>query len=162
MSGHLSQPTVERFDGLDRGARAEAVAHVAECADCRARLLAAEPTRAFALLGTLPISPARLDRLSAALAREIDRSSGRAAARPLRRAASIAASVALAAGLAGLTGDRGSPSVAERAGLGELGTSAEAAYGRVDLLSSPGEAQVLDLRVGGTQVVMIFDKDLEL
>ena len=31
-----------------------------------------------------------------------------------------------------------------------------------ELLSSPGTAQVVDLSVGGTRFVMIFDEDLDL
>lgn len=162
MSAHLAGLTVERFDELDRTARAVAVEHAAGCAECRARLLAVDPTRAFVLLAGLPIPPGRLDRFSVDLGREIDRLSGRAAPQPLRTVASIAASIALAVALVGLVGEREGTGIADRAEVGVGATSAEPAYGHVDLLSSPGEAQVLDLRVGGTQVVMIFDKDLAL
>ncbi len=34
--------------------------------------------------------------------------------------------------------------------------------GAFEILSSPGEAQVLDLSVGETQIVMIFDEELEI
>jgi hypothetical protein len=153
VSQHLGPATIDRFDDLDREARAAAVEHVTECADCRDRLCASDPTRAFALLATLPVPAAALDRLSADLDRALDRLDRRSS--PRRAWASIAASIVLALALVGLIGDRpGAPTPAiER-------TAVE--YGRVDLLSSPGEAQVVDLRVGGTQVVMIFDKDLEL
>ena len=154
MTSHLESRAIDRFDDLDRAARAVAVEHAAGCADCRARLLAADPTHAFALLAAVPIPAGRLENLSAEVGREIDRLGGRSRSRG-RAIGSVAASVALAAALVGLVGDRGAPETVERAGV-------EPAYGRVDVLSSPGEAQVLDLRVGGTQVVMIFDKDLEL
>ncbi len=161
MTAHLESRVIDRFDDLDRAARAAAVEHAAGCADCRARLLAADPTRAFALLASVPITAGRLERLSADVGREIDRLGGRSSSRG-RAIGSIAASVALAAALVGLVGDRGAPATVERVGVEPPSAGVEPAYGRVDLLSSPGEAQVLDLRVGGTQVVMIFDKDLEL
>lgn len=162
MSGHLAPETVERFDELERAARALAVEHAAACAPCRERLLAAEPTRAFALLATLPIPPSCLDRLDAELDRELDRRAGRVARSPQRTVATIAASIALAAALVGLIGERGGRMPPHPAEIESATAGSEPAYGRVDLLSSPGQAQVLDLRVGGTQVVMIFDKDLDL
>jgi hypothetical protein len=160
VTSHLESRAIDRFDDLDRAARAAAVEHASGCADCRARLLAADPTRSFALLAAVPIPAGRLERLSADVGREIDRLGGRSSSRG-RAVGSIAASVALAAALVGLVGDRGADTV-ERAGVERPPARVEPAYGRVDVLSSPGEAQVLDLRVGGTQVVMIFDKDLEL
>ena len=156
MSQHLGREAIDRFDDLGRDERAAAVEHATGCADCRNRLCGADPTRAFALLSTLPLPAGALDRLSADLDRAIDRLERRPS--PRRAWASIAASIVLALALVGLVGDRPgapAPTVVETSAV-------EPPYGRVDLLSSPGQAQVVDLRVGGTQVVMIFDKDLQL
>ena len=136
MSAHLDSGTIASFDDLARAARAAAVEHAAGCADCRARLLAADPTRAFALLASVPMPVGRLERLSANIGREIDRAGGRSSS-PGRAMASIAASVALAATLVGVVGDRGGPSTVGRAGAERPQASVEPAYGRVDLLSSP-------------------------
>lgn len=162
MSEHLSAATFERFDELDRTARASAVEHASRCVACRDRLVATDPTRAFALLAAIPIPPERLDRLDADLGREIDRLSQRRVGISGRAVAFIAASVALAAVVAGLVGERDRAAPAPRADRGSEAADAGPAYGRVELLSLSGDAQVLDLHVGGTQVVMIFDKDLDL
>jgi len=43
-----------------------------------------------------------------------------------------------------------------------VAAQAAPAHADVELLSSPGEGRVVDLTVGDTQVVMIFDPRLEL
>jgi hypothetical protein len=160
VSRHLAPETIDRFDELDVAERAAAVEHASACADCQARLCASDATRVFVLLSTLPVPAGALDRLSAELDRALDRLERRPS--PRRAWASIAASIVLALALVGLVGDRpGAPTpTIERAAVEP--SAVEPPYGRVDLLSSPGQAQVVDLRVGGTQVVMIFDKDLQL
>ena len=159
MSRHLEEPTIAGFEDLGPVARSEAVAHAADCAACRVRLLEADPTRAFALLADLEVPEARLARFDAELARELSALSSRATGPRWLRLASVAASIALAALILGLVGDRATDRSARPGVASSIGV---APYGTVELLSSPGEAQVLDLRVGGTQVVMIFDEDLEL
>jgi len=169
MSRHLESHEFVGFDRLDSQPRATALGHLEGCAECRARWLEDDPTRIFALLSLAPIPDEALARLSARVGDAVDAESGerRRGAR-LRALVSVAASVLLAAAFLGYLATRtavdlgwpaapGMTAVAER----EAGTEALPAQG-VEVISSPGAAQVLELSVGETQVVMIFDEAMEI
>jgi hypothetical protein len=134
------------------------LAHARDCAACRARLLAEDPTAIFAFLKDVEIPEALLRSVSAGVAAELDR----APRVPwLRPAAAWAAAAALALGLL-------VPAALHRGGLAPTIPSAPAAVSAaspragIEAIRTPGPAQVLDLTVGDTQVVMIFDAELSL
>ncbi|HXV78015.1 MAG TPA: hypothetical protein VD788_17025, partial [Candidatus Polarisedimenticolaceae bacterium] len=70
---HPEAGRLERFDQLGPTERREIAVHVASCSACRLRLLAAEPTHLFSLLGDGGIPAGALDRLAVSLGDEIDR-----------------------------------------------------------------------------------------
>lgn len=139
---------------LDARERAELLRHVAQCAICRERVAREQPARLFALLALVPPAAESLERLSLGVERAV---AGSAAPRPrvLRVvAAALAASVVLAAGLTALLWRSvPEPPLA----------SATPAQGRATIeVSSPVSAQLIDLSVGDTQLIMIFDETLDL
>ncbi len=160
MTGH---PDPREFDALSGSERLAALEHLGECAACRRELAAEDPTRLFALLAARAVPPRALDLVFSAVAGAIRE--GRAPAfrprsRRLLAASAWAAAAALAAALlvpsgggAGRTAVSGDvaalvPRTASRAG--------------VEVVASPGVPQVVDLTVGETQIVMIFDPRIEL
>lgn len=156
---HLDRPTIESFDALDEPRRRAALGHAVVCGDCRARLLAGDPARAFALLVLEPVPVAALDRLSARLDAAIDRE---AQPRHRRRysVAAVAASLLLAAllSLTALRVERPAEIAVAPAAVDDVPVEG------VEILSSRGgDAEVFEMAVGeDTQLVMIFDQALEL
>jgi hypothetical protein len=172
VSGHLEQRQLSAFDQLDAATRRPLLEHARGCSACRKRLLAADPARLFALLGLDPIPEHALARLSARVDAVLDEQPGPARRRVRRRAiafGSMAASLLLAGIFGGYLLDRDlrDPAVAaaplalpEVAWMEPLGQAPPVAG--MQLVSSPGEAQVVDLNIGETQVLMIFDEALDL
>ena len=164
MSGHLDPALLSPEAAPSADERERLLAHVVACADCRGAWIDAEPSRLFRLLALEPVPEAALDRLTAKLDLELRRDAGSRRRRGrsagwLSLAASLALAALLGSGLIGVD-DRGPD---RRAGTGRaLDPSAELPVAEIHLLSSPGEAQVLDLSVGGTSVMMIFDRDLDI
>lgn len=162
-----------RWDNLRGAEREQAVGHLVRCAACRTRLLASDPTRAFALLGAEAIPVAALRRLDERVDEAL--SAARRGARPTgARWLSLAASLALAAWIGAWVAGRPGPAVepaaeiAAAAGNGlrfeaqsDAGSLSEGIRG-FRLVGAGPDAQVLDLTVGETQVVMIFDGKLEI
>lgn len=147
------------WDLLAEGERSAWLDHVDACSDCRDRWVTEDPSRLFLMLADCPaggdaMESATLDRLSANIRREI---------RPVPRsgrlvrlaAAAVLAGALLVPSSAWLFRDRTVPEAA-------LLQTASFPLADVDVLSTPGEAQIIDLSVGNTQVVMIFDSRLEL
>lgn len=171
MSGaHVDPGRLAAFDRLSGSERAVVLRHAAGCSACRDRLLADDPTRIFAFLDTSPVPAAALDRLTTAVNAELDRPA------PRRRASSawgpIAASLLLGAlvgayllnrpdlpGLPELPGNV-PPATTAAVGAGARPVDTVPASG-IELLE-PTDAQVYDLSVGETQIVMIFDKGLDI
>lgn len=156
------------LEALDRAERLALLEHARGCQACRGLLCAGDPSRAFALLALRPVPQAALDRVSARIAAAID--PRHAAPLPgARRAvvaawAGYAAAVLLAVAIAGLLA---APWRAPRldddpADVAFSASPLGAARAGVEVLSSPGAARVVDLAVGETQVVMIFDERLDL
>lgn len=170
MSQHPEPGLLSRFETLEGEARAELLDHVGGCAECRARLAEGDPTRLFALLALQPLPRPALDRLSARVDAELDRDARRRPSWPRFGAvASLAASLVLA-GLFGiyLTG-RSTPEPAPVLPLegpgparAEVLSEPWPATDGLELISSPGEAQVMELTVGETQFVMIFDEAMDI
>ncbi|HEX5044458.1 MAG TPA: hypothetical protein VFV75_16260 [Candidatus Polarisedimenticolaceae bacterium] len=116
-----------------------------------------DPTAIFARLREVEIPAELLAAVSDGVAVALD---GEAPRRPwLRPAAAWAAAAALAAAVLvpGWREPRPLPPVAAVAL-----PAAEPARAGISSLRTPGAAQVLDLTVGDTQVVMIFDAELSL
>ena len=149
--------------------RAELLAHVRACAECRVELASADPSRLFALLGSEPVPREALERLSQRVAAAI-------ASEPRRRPAAhswawgaLAASLLVAGMLGAYLLDR--PGVEPPAPLPPQLVEREAARpfsgtalpaGMVEVLDSPGDAEVIEIPLGDVQVVMIFDTELPL
>jgi hypothetical protein len=117
-----------------------------------------------------PLPTDRLAELSARLDGALDRSTPkRTAPRWISSAAALAASVILAGFLGSYVSwqSRISPhsaSVTSPAGapLAVAASEQDPPTGGVELISTPGDAQVMELAIGETQVVMIFDEALDI
>jgi len=136
--------------------RAGWLKHIASCPDCRDNWIDGDASRLFNLLSDEPAADAdreqeTLDRLSENIHRQIG--ADRFPARWYRlAAAAVLAMALLAPAAAWLFRDRPVPAV----------QTASFPLADVEVLSTPGDAQIIDLSVGDTQVVMIFDSRLEL
>lgn len=162
MSAHLDPRLVAppgAWEDATGAERATALDHIASCTPCRDLLLAADSSAVFGLLAAEPLPAWVLDSVSAGVEAALDERKTRflrpAAAAPLpwtRLAAAWAAAVLLAAlsSLYLLRPDRVTPS------------SSPLALAGVEVMETPSAARVLDLTVGDTQVVMIFDEGIEL
>ena len=139
--------------GTERAAWLE---HVADCPDCRDTWLEGDPSRIFALLSDQPAGDEAgeqmaLDRLSGSIRGTIR--AGHPASLWFRlAAAAVLAGAMLVPSAAWLFRERpAAPVLAATYPLAD-----------VEVLSTPGDAQIIDLSVGNTQVVMIFDSRIEL
>ena len=143
--------------------RLDLLRHLQVCGGCRATLAAEDPSRLFALLALEPVPAGLLDRLSVDIAAAVEESD----VAPERRGArwgwaTIAASLLLAGVFSTYLWNRDGRTVdpgGTPSGALIVEPGRELAF---ELLSSPGTAQVVDLSVGGTRFVMIFDEDLDL
>lgn len=147
MTAHVAPERLEAASGPERGALLE---HVRGCAACRAELAAAAPERLFALLALAPVPAPVLE----AVSREVraGAAASRAAATPLARRLAAAAVLAFAA----LTGS-----------LTLLGPApptpvARAVRADVEVAPTAAVSGVVDFTVGTTQVVMVYNGDLNL
>lgn len=170
MSDHPQHQKLAEFDSLDEQSRRALLRHVRECAACRARWAAEDPSRLFAALALAPPDDDALERLSAAVDRGIELETTRRKRGRIYAVASIAASLMLAAVVGSflLNDDVAPPPDAARvppiAALSAEapGAPPEAEWSGVYLVASPGEARVVDLTIGETRVVMIFDEAFDL
>jgi ferric-dicitrate binding protein FerR (iron transport regulator) len=150
-------------DGLAGAEREEAIEHLRRCEACRTEAASEDPARIFALLAARPIPQEILEQVSTRVAAAVR---GAEALRPpvpsrrLRMASAWAAAAALAVALLlPLGGGTGRPSSDDTAAIFAPAASPRAG---VQVVSSPGVSQVVDLTVGETQLVMIFDAGLDL
>lgn len=136
-------------------ARRAALAHAAECARCREQLLDEDPTHLFALLALTEIEPGVLAEVSQGVADRIDAA---ASARPKRwiAGAGWAAAAVLAVCIVRVLAVPFAPEPAI-AQIEEKQPRAE-----VEVLAPSGVKQIVDLTVGESQVVMIFDERVKL
>jgi hypothetical protein len=151
------------LDGLPPDRRDQLLQHLRKCSACRGAWSASDPSRLFSMLSVRELPGDLLDSVSEGVFSAIDSGTPTPArvggARSLRAAGALAAGILLAVTLVLFTGrvpDVGSP-VDSLAELGEIAPGATVA-----LLDSPGEARVVDLTMGETRVVMIFDQELDL
>jgi len=163
VSSHPSPEMLSRLDGMAPDRRRELLCHVRACSACRSEWAASDPTRLFAMLSTRGVPEDLLDSVSEGVFAAID--SGIGAPRGVSRRWNLRAAGALAAGIlfslgivffTGETPEVGSP-VQPVLDLAEIAPGASLA-----LLETPGEARVIDLTMGETRVVMIFDQELDL
>jgi hypothetical protein len=126
--------------------------HVRSCAACRRGFVGDDPSKLFALLALRPIPGKTLERVSSGVTAALD-GAERGPGEGRRMVAGLAAAIVLAALLGGaLRGPLSPGSEGETAGE----------RSHVAVLSPAGAAPVVDLTVGDTQVVMIFDERLEI
>ena len=169
MSRHPSPERLTRVDDLPPEERERLLGHVRGCASCRSIWAATDPTRLFALLADQAIPQALLDSVSAGVVAGIDAqapgSRGSEPAWARRAVVAVAASVLLAFTAVYFTSS--GPRFDVREGMGEGVSRVADVHGitpgaQLVLLDSPGDAQVMDLTVGETQVVMIFDREFDI
>lgn len=155
MSAHVDPAVLASASGTARRAMLE---HVAQCASCRSRAVEHDPSVLFGLLALAPVPEATLRDLSVEVARLAgrDRSPYGAlaavAAWPKSAAAAAALVLALLCGYAML---REHPAAPEA--ISTIRPRAD-----VDVTSGQGVSQVIDLTVGETQLVMVYNGDLKL
>jgi hypothetical protein len=176
---HLTQQTLDGFDLLAGEQRQGVLQHARTCAACRIRLVSEDPGRLFALLSTDPLPEVTLDRLSERIqAGLVDRPEQPRTNRGWFAVAAIAASLVFVI-LVGVLSSRQAP-LTELTELPELNETSEQALATVtpieieeaaaqpapmhsvELISSPGEAQLVDFAIGDIQVVMIIDRELDI
>ncbi|NIM01148.1 MAG: hypothetical protein GTO30_01205 [Acidobacteria bacterium] len=164
MAEHPKQAEIVGFDALARDRREAVLAHVADCASCRAAWLAEDGSRLFSLLSHAPIPEPKLRELSARVGAAVDRLTPQATRRLRFRIASIAASLLLAAVLGGVLWNHEWPTgrVATMDEIEALPLLDEEVAGMQVIETSGENAQVLNLNVGGTEIVMIFDESIDL
>lgn len=148
MSAHVDPQALDEASGT---ARRTMVAHVAGCRECRRAVAAHDPTLLFALLADTPIAAPILEAVSAGAAKKVAAASRPA---PLR---AVAAAVALAAGMSGV--------IILRSTLAPAPRPEVAVVPRADVevheVGAP-VSQVVDFTVGDTQVVMVYNPELQL
>lgn len=151
------------LDALDGARRRELLDHARCCASCREALLAGDPAALFSFLALRSVPAPLLERVSSSVREAIASPPAGPSARRVALAG-WAAAVLLAATAAGLLRAPGEPfpAVAEEAERRAPASAGGDRRAAVDLLSSPGSARVVDLAVGETQVVMIFDEGIDL
>jgi anti-sigma factor RsiW len=155
MSPHADPIRLAASSGHERRAMLE---HVRECAACRRALAAHDPTALFSLLALAPVPETLLDELSTEVARRTgsDRSAfgviAGSAAWPRRAAAAAVLVLTLLSGYATLHQSPPEPQ--------PVALSSQRAD--VDVESGRGVSQVIDLTVGETQIVMVYNGDLNL
>lgn len=159
-----SHPRMPEWDTAPAVERRRWMGHVESCSRCRDRWLGEEPSRLFSLLEEAPVDREILDDLTDGVLEEIGGIPRKGIGS--RTVAVLAASFILAVlalpflMVTGTTGPATSPVIAENA-IPPAGLYEPTAAG-VEILSTPGTARVVDMTVGETKVVMIFDERLEL
>jgi hypothetical protein len=142
--------------------RLERLQHARDCAGCRERLLSGRPERLFALLALEAPPAAGLERMTSGVMQRIaGESAGRRRRLHLKALVPAAASLILA-GLFGIYTTLQSVGMPSGPLALEPFFEAGAPSDGIELISSPGQAQVMEFTVGETQIVMIFDEALDI
>jgi anti-sigma factor RsiW len=155
VSLHVDPIALTSSSGRERRAMLE---HLRDCAACREAAAAHDPTILFGLLALNPVPAPLLDTLSRDVARRAgsDRSPYGAlvgsASWPRRAAAAAVLMLTLLSGYATL---RERPAAKAPVALSSRRAD-------VDVESGRGVSQVIDLTVGETQIVMVYNGDLNL
>jgi hypothetical protein len=148
---------------LDRHARAAWFAHLDRCEACATSWDAEDPTRMFRVLQDEPLPTELLESVSDAVARAIDGDEIAERARHRRAWMATAAAAVLGAAL-GWTAFRAPETGPPGASRIVLAIDPEPidVHAEVRLTSSSKGARIVDLTVGESQVVMIFDERMQL
>lgn len=148
MTSHVAPDRLETASGAERAALVE---HLRGCAVCRAAVAAAAPERLFALLALAPIPAPVLE----AVSRDVRAAAAasRPATTPLARRLAAAAVLAFAA----LTG-----SLTLLESPAPQAPVARAVRADVEVAPAAAVSGVVDFTVGTTQVVMVYNGDLNL
>jgi anti-sigma factor RsiW len=155
MSPHVDPLLLASSSGRERRVMLE---HVRQCAACRRALAEHDPSTLFGLLAVAPVPEAVLDEVSAEVARRTgsDRTPfgviAGSAPWPRRAAAAAVLVLTLLSGYATLHQPPAAPQPIAR--------SSQRAD--VEVESGRGVSQVIDLTVGETQIVMVYNGDLKL
>ena len=155
MSAHIDPVQWAASSGPKRSAMAS---HLRACGACQRAIAACDPSALFGLLALAPLPESLLDDLSAAVARRAgsDRPSYgalvAAGAWPRRAAAAAIFVLTILSGYATLFRR---PESAPSPSLFSKRADVEVESGR-------GVSQVIDLTVGETQIVMVYNGDLNL
>ena len=164
MSDHPDPRLLIDREDMPAAERHEILTHLRGCANCRARLASRDPSLLFSVLALEPVPTDVLDRVSRRAEAAISREERRAATRRTYAWGSLAASI-LVAGLLGayFWTHRGldAPPPDRPAIVDVIPVpAADAAMpaGMIELLDSPGSADVVEMTVGDVEVVMIFDE----
>jgi len=149
VSAHVDPRLLEDAPGA---ARREMLRHLAGCRACRSAVAAHDPSLLFGLLADAPIPSAILDAVSRETARRI--------AEPVR----VSRLPALAAASAALAILCGSVVFRPESAPAPVPAPALAALPRanVEVQSGAPVSQVVDFTVGDTQVVMVYNPELQL
>ena len=148
MTPHVDPVRLETSSGEDRRS---ALSHAAGCRACRRAIAAHDPAMLFALLSEAPIPLHVLDAVSTGTARRL--------AEPARvsRMPAVAAAVAAVAIVSGGLLFRGElPSTTVPTALAVVPRAG------VEVQGGGPVSQVVDFTVGDTQVVMVYNPELEL
>lgn len=148
MSGHVDPRELADSGGEARRAMLE---HVRACATCRKSLAAADPSALFGLLALAPIPAEALKEVSAKVVLRIE-SERLPASWPRRAAAAAIFVITILTGYATLHDRPVAPQQAQR-------TPQRA---DVEVGADGGVSQVIDLTVGETQLIMVYNGDLRL
>jgi hypothetical protein len=170
VSGHPElRPLVEGAD-LAPTERSRLLAHVRDCAACRADLASHDPSLLFSALALEPVPAEILDRVSRGAASAIGRERRRAATRRVYAWGSLAASILIAGLLGGYVWTQRDlepprsprPEIVDavRAPAPEPAEPAAMPAAMIEILDSPGNADVVEMTVGDVEVVMIFDREM--
>jgi hypothetical protein len=163
MSDHPNLRQLIEGVNLPADERHELLSHLRGCAGCRAELAERDPSLLFAVLALEPVPDGVLDRVSRSAEAAIAREQRRSTTRRTYAWGSLAASIVVA----GLLGayfwtQRGLDAPPDRPAVVDAipAPAADAAMpaGMIELLDSPGSADVVEMTVGDVEVVMIFDK----
>jgi hypothetical protein len=155
VSAHVDLALLSSSSGTTRRAM---LAHLAQCASCRSRAAEQDPSVLFSLLALAPVPEATLDGLSVEVARLAGRDRSPygalagAATWPRRAAAAAAVVLTLLLGYAMLREPPAAPPALSMA----------RPRADVDVESGRGVSQVIDLTVGETQLVMVYNGNLKL
>jgi len=155
VSAHVDPAGLAASSG---GKRREMLEHVRACAPCRRAAAAHDPSLLFGLLALAPLPPVLLDELSREVARragadrQVHGAFSEYATWPRRAAAAAVFALTLLSGYATLRERYASPA--------PLALSSRRADVEVD--SARGVSQVIDLTVGETQLVMVYNGELKL
>ena len=148
MSGHVDPAQLADSGGEVRRAMLE---HVRACPPCRKSLAAADPSALFGLLALAAVPAEALHEVSAAVVRRIE-SERVAVSWPRRAAAAAIFAITILTGYVTLHDQPVAPRQAQK-------TPQRA---DVEVGTDGGVSQVIDLTVGETQLVMVYNGELRL